>query len=242
MDGSGGIGSVDGGCWGVTVEVMRPLLRHLAAPVLGYLLGAIPSAVVAARLAGGPDLRSAGSGNPGAANAAAVLGPRYGLSVLAVDVAKGAAAGRAGFALAGPLGAQVASTSAVVGHCHPVWSGFRGGKGVATSVGQVLSTLPAYFPFDAAVAVATAASPRWKQRAFAATGGASLVWVLASLLWWRRGWPTGSGIPATGALPVGAVVSSAVILNRFRVAARSIDGGHRHPTGHDEDRSQGREG
>lgn len=196
-------------------------LRCLAPPVAGYLLGTVPSADLAASVAGGPDLRDTGSGNPGAANAVAVLGPRFGLAVLVADIAKGAAAGRLGRSLNGPAGADLAATAAVVGHCHPVWSGFRGGKGVATSVGQVLATFPVYFPIDAAVAIATSASPRWRQRAFAGTGVASLVWVGATTLWWRRRWPTAPGRPATVTLPLGALVSTVVILNRFRAAAAS---------------------
>ncbi|MEZ5209472.1 MAG: glycerol-3-phosphate acyltransferase, partial [Acidimicrobiales bacterium] len=136
----------------------------------GYLLGTTPVAdLVARRLSGGAvDLRRSGSGNPGTANAAQVLGARAGALVLAGDVAKGAAACAVGAVVAGPVGAHVAGTASVVGHCYPVWTGFRGGKGVAASVGQCLATFPAYFPIDAAVAVATAAVPGWRRRAFAA--------------------------------------------------------------------------
>ncbi|MEL7157847.1 MAG: glycerol-3-phosphate acyltransferase, partial [Actinomycetota bacterium] len=203
---------------------MRTLLRAVLAAGLGYLLGSVPSADVATRLAGGPDLRTAGSGNPGAANAAQVLGARYGLTVLAVDIAKGAGAAMAGRVLHGPAVAQVASSSAVIGHCFPPWSGFKGGKGVATGVGQVLATFPAYFPIDLTVAVATFASPRWRQRSFPATAAACAVWVAAAALWWRRGWSAGWGVRAGPALPVGAAVSSAVIVSRF-IAARGAVGG-----------------
>lgn len=189
---------------------------------IGYLLGTIPSADVAARVAGGGDLRTRGSGNPGAANAAKELGASFGLAVLAVDIAKGAAAGTIGRRLvASPTGApaetlaQIGSVAAVVGHCYPVWNDFRGGKGVATSVGQVLATFPVYFPIDAAVAVATAASPIWKQRAFGATTTASAVWVLSAAVWSRRQWPNGWGPRPTAALPLGALASSVVILGRF---------------------------
>ncbi len=194
----------------------------------GYLLGTIPSADIASRLAGGPDLRQSGSGNPGATNAASVLGPKFGLAVLVVDIAKGATAANLGRALggrmvgglgAGPALAQVASTSAVIGHCHPVWSGFRGGKGVATGVGQVLATFPAFFPFDIAVALVTAVVPRWKQRAFTTTTVASVSWVGLALLWWRRGLSNLWGPTPTLALPLGAAVSSTVIFLRFRAAS-----------------------
>ncbi len=196
---------------------MRPFL----AAGIGYLLGTIPSADVAARVAGGGDLRASGSGNPGAANAAAELGPSFGLAVLACDIAKGATAANVGRGLAAATGmspaalAQVGSVASVVGHCYPVWNGFRGGKGVATSVGQVLATFPVYFPIDAAVAIATAASPVWKQRAFGATATASAVWVLSAALWANRQWPNAWGPRPTAALPVGAIVSSAVIIGRF---------------------------
>ncbi len=183
--------------------------------IVGYLLGTIPSALIAGRVVGGPDLRTQGSGNPGAANAALVLGPRAGFGVLVGDIAKGALAGRIGQRLAGPIGAQVASTAAVVGHCYPVWSGFRGGKGVATSVGQVLSTFPAYFPIDLAVAVGTAALPGWRRRAFAASTASSLAWIGGSALWWKRSLPNLWGPTPSAALPVGAAVSSIVIFSRF---------------------------
>jgi glycerol-3-phosphate acyltransferase PlsY len=192
----------------------------VAAAVAGYLLGTVPSADVAARLAGAGDLRAAGSGNPGAANAIAVLGPRFGLAVLVADVAKGALAGVAGRRLAGPSGAHAAGTAAVVGHCYPVWTGFRGGKGVATSAGQCLATFPAWTPLDLALAGATAASPRWRRRSFAATAVASAGWVSAGLVWWRRHWPNLWGPPPTAALPAAAAASSAVILWRFARSPR----------------------
>jgi len=129
-----------------------------AAVGLGYVIGTFPTAsIVARRVSGGTvDLRRSGSGNPGSANALGVLGARAGAAVLVGDIGKGAAACVLGGLVGGPTGAHVAGTAAVAGHCYPVWNRFDGGKGVATSVGQCLATLPAYFPIDAAVAVATA--------------------------------------------------------------------------------------
>jgi glycerol-3-phosphate acyltransferase PlsY len=101
-----------------------------------------------------------------------------------------------------------------------VWNGFRGGKGVAASVGQCLATFPAYFPIDLAVAAATASSSRWRQRAFAATAVSSACWVLGALVWWRRGWPNLWGPRPSAALPVAAAASSAVIVRRFAAARR----------------------
>ncbi len=187
------------------------------AAVLGYLAGTLPSADLAARLAtgGSTDLRSVGSGNPGAANAIGQLGPRWGYAVMAADVAKGAAAALVGRTIAGGPGGHLAGTSAVVGHCFPVWSGFRGGKGVAASAGQCLATFPAYTPIDLGVAALTAISPRWKRRAFATTAVASAAWVGAGVVWWWRRWPNAWGPPPTAALPAAAAASSAVILYRF---------------------------
>ncbi len=169
---------------------------------------------------GGPDPRLAGSGNPGAANVASTIGPTAGLVTLVADIAKGAAAGRIGQRLAGSVGADVAATAAVVGHCHPVWSDARGGKGVATSVGQVLATFPAYFPLDLAVAVATAALPGWKQRAFAATTVSSAAWIAGAAVWWRRQLPNAWGSTPSVSLPLAALTSSLVIRGRFLDAAR----------------------
>lgn len=191
-----------------------------AAGLLGYLMGTVPSADVAARLATGgvTDLRSAGSGNPGAANAMAALGRGWGSAVLVADIAKGALACVVGGRLAGAAGANLAGTAAVVGHCWPVWNGFRGGKGVAVSSGQCLATFPAYFPIDVLVALAVA---RLRGRALPATAVASAAWVASGVVWWRRRWPNAWG-PAPGpTLPLGAAATSTVILARFAAAKRA---------------------
>lgn len=206
------------------------LARFAGAGVLGYLIGTFPTAdLVARRMSGGTvDLRRAGTGNPGGANALKVLGKRAGYTVMAGDVAKGALASAVGGLVAGPVGAHLAGTSSVVGHCFPVWTGFRGGKGVAASVGQCLATFPAYLPIDLAVAAVTAASPRWKQRAFAATLASSAAWVVGGLVWWRRGWRNLWGPRPSAALPLAAAVSSAVIAYRFTAAARTAQAGSTH--------------
>lgn len=194
--------------------------RWGGALLLGYLFGTIPTADLVARRwsRGRVDLRNSGSGNPGSLNAATVLGARAGVTVLAGDIAKGAAASAVGAAVAGPVGAHLGGTASVVGHCYPVWTGFRGGKGVAASIGQCLATFPAYFPIDAAVGVATAALPWWRRRAFGATAVASVCWVLGGVVWWRRGWPNLWGPRPSLALPVASAVSSAVIARRFATA------------------------
>jgi acyl phosphate:glycerol-3-phosphate acyltransferase len=190
------------------------------AALAGYLIGTMPSADVAVRLASGPvtDLRTAGSGNPGAFNTATVLGTRWGAAVLLADMAKGAAAGAAGRAIAGPTGAYVAATASIAGHIAPVWSRGKGGKGVATSAGACLAVFPAYFPIDAAVAATAAVS---KRNAETAMQVASAVWVAAAVLWWRRRLPTAWGPEPTVGLPLFALSSAAMILTKFRVARTS---------------------
>jgi len=198
------------------VQAVRRWFGLLAAAAAGYTCGLVPTADLVARAASGGrrDLRREGSGNPGAANAIAVLGPGWGGLVLAGDVAKGVLACVAGRRVAAAGGANLAGTMAVVGHCFPVTSRFRGGKGVATSAGQVAATLPAYLPIDLGVAYLASTGP-WRRRAWAATTIASVAWVGAALLWWRRGWPNLWGPAPTASLPLAAAATSALIFTRF---------------------------
>ena len=198
------------------VQAVRRWSGLLAAAAAGYACGLLPTADLVARAASGGrrDLRREGSGNPGAANAIAVLGPGWGGVVLAGDVAKGVVACVVGRRLGSGGGANLAGTMAVVGHCFPVTSRFRGGKGVATSAGQVAATLPAYLPIDLGVAYLASTGP-WRRRAWAATTIASVAWVGAAALWWRRGWPNLWGPPPTASLPLAAAATSALIFTRF---------------------------
>lgn len=118
---------------------------------LAYLLGSVMGSLVIARLTGGVDIRTLGSGNAGATNALRTQGKAIGLAVLAIDVAKGwiATAVIAPWALpatmTAPEGAALAAWHAplcgiavMLGHVYPLWFGFRGGKAVATLFGAVL--------------------------------------------------------------------------------------------------------
>lgn len=193
----------------------RQIVKVVAAVAGGYAFGTIPSADLAARWAsaGSTNLRETGSANPGALNATKTLGKKWGVAVMAADVAKGVAAASVGRTLVGPVGANLAATAAVGGHCYPL--GRTGGKGVSTSIGQVIGTFPLYLPLDIAVGVATAAMPKWTQRTWAATAVASATWVGSSIAAYRKGWPTGIDGQATLALPIASFASSAVIAKRF---------------------------
>lgn len=204
-----------------SVAIVGMTLRSLVgAGVVGYLAGTVPSADIVARRVsrGSIDLRTTGTGNPGGANAMNVLGRRAGLTVMGADIAKGFIASNVGRVLAGAGGGHVAGTASVVGHCFPVWRGFRGGKGVGASAGQCLATFPAYFPIDLAVAAVTASVPWWKRRAFAATGAASACWVFFGLVWWVRRLPNLWGPKPGPGLPLASAASSAIILYRFAAA------------------------
>jgi glycerol-3-phosphate acyltransferase PlsY len=106
------------------------------AAIPAYFLGTFPTALLVAR-AGGHDVLTEGSGNPGASNVARLMGWKAGLLVLAGDLAKGAIAAGVGLAVAGRGAGYVLGILAVIGHTYPVTRHFKGGKGVATAGGML---------------------------------------------------------------------------------------------------------
>lgn len=132
--------------------------------------------------------------------------------MLAADIAKGWAGCKVGQRIAGGNGAYAAGFTTVAGHCFPLWSGFRGGKGVATSAGACLANFPLYFPVDLGVsALALLAS----KRAEKATYAASALFVLAAFTWNRMRWPNAGGPKPTLGLPLFALATTALIYYRF---------------------------
>ena len=111
---------------------------------IAYLIGTFPSATLIAR-ANGIDIRTVGSGNPGASNVTRVLGWRKGVWVFALDAAKGALAAGLGLMVAGRPAGYALGAAAIVGHVFPVWQRFRGGKGVATGGGVFAVLSPIVF-------------------------------------------------------------------------------------------------
>jgi acyl phosphate:glycerol-3-phosphate acyltransferase len=195
---------------------VRLVARLVSALLGGYLIGTAPSSDVAARLAtgGAIDLRSSGTGNPGGTNARRILGPRIGTVVTMADSAKGVAACAWGRQRAGDIGAHAAAVAAVAGHCYPLWSRFRGGKGVATSFGQCLYTFPSYAPIDVALATSIARLPGLRRPALVSVGVSSVAWVLAGVVWWRRGLRNLWGPRPTRALPLANAATVLVIASR----------------------------
>jgi acyl phosphate:glycerol-3-phosphate acyltransferase len=129
--------------------VVIPLL--VTSVLVGFLLGGIPSGLLIGRLRG-VDLRTAGSKNIGATNAFRVLGARWGTLVFLMDALKGFAASLIPHLVTGtPLGGAApdllaptlaAGIAAILGHVFSPWLGFKGGRGVATSLGVFLGVMP----------------------------------------------------------------------------------------------------
>lgn len=107
--------------------------------VIGYLLGSVPFGMVMAKVMGLGNLREIGSGNIGATNVLRTGNKRAALATLVLDGGKGAVVVLLARAVAGEDAAQLGGLAAFLGHCFPVWIGFRGGKGVATFLGLLLA-------------------------------------------------------------------------------------------------------
>ena len=118
---------------------------------LSYLLGSVIGSLAVARLTGGADIRTLGSGNAGATNALRTQGMKVGLAVLLIDLAKGwVATGLIAPWMMPAVIVPPATTSlaawcaplcgiaVMLGHIYPLWFGFRGGKGFATLLGAAL--------------------------------------------------------------------------------------------------------
>lgn len=114
----------------------------ILAIIAAYLLGSIPFSLLVARLMAGVDIRSEGSGNVGATNVLRTLGTKGALLALLGDMLKGVTAVLLGLLIGGEGLAAVCGVLAIIGHCFPVFLGFKGGKGVATSAGIILFLMP----------------------------------------------------------------------------------------------------
>lgn len=101
-----------------------------------YLLGAVPSGYIVFRLSTKKDIRKFGSGSTGATNVMRTRGLLYAIPVLIFDIGKGAAAcWLASLIFTDPFFTLLCGFLAILGHCYPIYLGFKGGKGVATSLG-----------------------------------------------------------------------------------------------------------
>lgn len=177
-----------------------PALLGLTA-LLGYLLGAVPFGIVWARVFGLGDLRQIGSGNIGATNVLRTGNKLAALLTLVCDAGKGAAAVLIARAALGPDAAQVAGFAAFLGHCYPVYLGFKGGKGVATYLGTLIAlawpvglaccatwaVVAGVFRYSSLAALVAAASGAVWALALGQGEAALLAALLAALVWLRHG-------------------------------------------------------
>ncbi len=103
----------------------------------GYLAGSIPFGLISARLAGLGDIRKIGSGNIGATNVLRSGNKLAAFTTLIGDAGKGAMAVGLAYYSGMEAYAPLVGLAAVIGHCYPVWLGFKGGKGVATAIATI---------------------------------------------------------------------------------------------------------
>jgi glycerol-3-phosphate acyltransferase PlsY len=116
------------------------VLAGAVALVCAYLLGSIPTGYLVARALTGSDVRAQGSGGTGATNVRRLLGTRWGIAIAVFDVLKGVASVLVARQLTDDAWLPaLAGVLAVVGHCWPIWLGWRGGKGVATAGGAAIA-------------------------------------------------------------------------------------------------------
>jgi len=116
--------------------------RYILLAVIGYFLGGFPTAYIVGKAMGNIDIRKHGSKNPGATNMFRVLGAKAGVITFLGDGFKGALAALIGGWIGLEIGALICGSAAVIGHNWPVFFRFKGGKGIATSLGAILVLQP----------------------------------------------------------------------------------------------------
>lgn len=125
--------------------------------VIGYLLGCISVGVFIAKFYAGTDIRKTGSGNTGTTNVLRTLGWVPSVLTLVGDCLKGVLAAWLGRKLGGELGMLLGGLCAVLGHDFPVFSNFKGGKGIATSLGVTIIIAPKVAPWLVVIVIAIVA-------------------------------------------------------------------------------------
>ncbi|MEO5609953.1 MAG: glycerol-3-phosphate acyltransferase [Ornithinibacter sp.] len=182
------------------------MLQVALVAALCFLVGGVNPATLVARMLG-IDLRTAGSGNPGAANAGRVLGRKWGALVLALDVLKAYLPTLLVLRTMGTLPALVAGLAVVLGHVFSPFLGGKGGKGVAAALGAMLAIAP-WVAVGAVLffAVATVALPFIGEASVVTTTGLLVVGVLGAV----------GVLPLERAVGVWLVLLSLLVLSRHR--------------------------
>ena len=118
------------------------MLGAIMAILISYLIGSIPFGLIVGKVWANLDVREYGSGNIGASNVLRTIGPAAAIVVFVLDVAKGAVAVYLGSLVGGEVVRILAAVAAIAGHNWPIYLKFKGGKGIATSLGAVVSLTP----------------------------------------------------------------------------------------------------
>ncbi len=151
-------------------------------PLLGCLLGSLPTGLLVVRALTGTDIRTIGSGNIGTVNVYRVAGGWASVLVLAVDMLKGATVVVVARAWNQPSAIQVAGgLAAIVGHNWSVFLGFGGGKGIATSFGVLFAISPIVGGVAAIIWGIVVATTR-----YASLGSLLGMFSVPMTMWWRR--------------------------------------------------------
>lgn len=176
------------------------ILNWLAALAIGYLAGSIPFGLLLAMATGQGDIRKIGSGNIGATNVLRTGRKDIAIITLILDAAK---AGVTGWVVQNWLGVPfgyVAAAAALIGHCYPIWLGFKGGKGVATFFGGLFALVWPIGILAALVWLATAFITRYSSLGaliacvvctiaaiiFLPTAASIMVGVMSAVILWRH--------------------------------------------------------
>jgi len=184
-----------------------------------YLLGSVSFSVVIVKLIQGLDVRTVGSGNAGATNVLRAAGRKAGAVVLALDVTKGVTAVVVPRVLdAPPAVVGSAAVAVVLGHVYPVFFGFRGGKGVATSAGALGALAPVAMALGLVLFVAVVA---WKR--YVSVGSMVTAAAFPFLAWagHRLGWSDYDGPWLLGSA---AVIALLIIIRHAGNLQRLRDG------------------
>lgn len=146
-------------------------MQYIVLPFFAYLVGSISFAYWLGRLVKGVDVRKQGSSHATTTNTIRTAGWATGLPVLLLDIAKGYLPVYLAVQLGFPTWATVLTAAAVVlGHCYPLWSGFKGGMGLATTAGCILVVEPLAMPIGLALLIALTLGLRHGARASVITG------------------------------------------------------------------------
>ncbi|HEY4574606.1 MAG TPA: glycerol-3-phosphate 1-O-acyltransferase PlsY [Thermoanaerobaculia bacterium] len=182
-----------------------------------YLLGSVSFSVVVVKVMQGLDVRTVGSGNAGATNVMRAAGKKAGVAVLVLDVIKGMTAVAVPRVLdAPPAVVGSAAVAVVLGHVFPVFFGFRGGKGVATSAGALGTLAPAAMAAGLAVFVLVVF---WKRYVSLGSMVTAVLFPLLVGLGARLGWPEYGGpwlVLASSAIALLVVLKHRNNLRRLR--------------------------